>query len=252
MLCSYTRENEVKIMQETVKSNPDKFELRPASPHEAGLFYALPPEQDAELGAVGHVRIDFGRSGKEFWHTWWPRGPEELNSPEFKAELTQLADELRQSVLKDFSAMTGYCRDHGGAIDGGWVQNYGYIVETEDYRYCLRCNPAAGDYQAYLTAFDLNVQRQNQVQEQKPLVGRVSFASGEQLAFTDAEAYLQCIREELPYRQTTGFRYETLTDDPAICKEVDDILYDLYGEENPRLLEDYDNTPQEGLTMGGM
>ena len=31
--------------------------------------------------------MDFGRSGNEFWHTWWPRGPEELNSPAFKAEL---------------------------------------------------------------------------------------------------------------------------------------------------------------------
>ncbi|WP_298034106.1 hypothetical protein [uncultured Dysosmobacter sp.] len=96
------------------------------------------------------------------------------------------------------------------------------------------------------------VQRQNQVQEQKPLVGRASFASGEHLEFTDAEAYLQCIREELPYRQTTGFRYETLTDDPVVRKEADDILYDLYGEENPRPLKDYDNTPQQGLTMGGM
>ncbi len=89
-------------------------------------------------------------------------------------------------------------------------------------------------------------------QEQKPLIGRVSFASGERQEFTDAAAYLQCIQEELPYRQTSGFRYETLTDDPAVRKEVDDILYDLYGEENPRPLEDYENTPHEGLTMGSM
>ena len=48
----------------------------------------------------------------------------------------------------------------------------------------------------------------------------------------------------------TGFRYETLTDDPAVRKQADDILYDLYGEENPRPLEDYENAPQEGMTMG--
>ena len=101
-----------------------------------------------------------------------------------------------------------------------------------------------------MTADD--VQRQNQAQEQKPLIGRASFASGEQLEFTGAEAYLQCIREELPYRQTTGFRYETLTDDPNLRKEADDILYDLYGEENPRPLEGYEKTPHEGLTMGGI
>ena len=116
--------------------------------------------------------------------------------------------------------------------------------------YCLRCNPVAGEYQAYLTAFDLRVQRQNMTD--KPVVGRVTFASGEQVEYTDAEAYLQCIREELPDHPATGFRYETLTDDPTVRKQVDDILYDLYGEENPRLLEDYQNTPDEGMTMGGL
>ena len=37
------------------------------------------------------------------------------------------------------------------------------------------------------------------------LTGRVTYASGEQQEFADPEAYLQTIREELPYRNTTGF-----------------------------------------------
>ena len=77
------------------------------------------------------------------------------------------------------------------------------------------------------------------------LVGRVTFASGERQEFTDPEAYLQTIREELPYRNTTGFRHETLTDDPAIRKAVDDILLDFAGEENPRRACNY------GLTEAG-
>ena len=36
------------------------------------------------------------------------------------------------------------------------------------------------------------------------------------------------------YRNTTGFRHETLTDDPAVRKAVDDILWDYVGEENPQ------------------
>lgn len=147
------------------KSEP-KFPVRPASPSEAGLFYALPKERNAELGAIGNVRIDFGRDGDEFWHTWWPRGDEELNSPEFKAELKELVNELRETgPLKSLSAMYGYCAEHGGQIEGGWRQNYGYVVETEHYRYCLRCNPGPGDYQSYLTAFDLRVQRMNMKQK---------------------------------------------------------------------------------------
>ena len=75
--------------------NATQFHIRPARPEEAGLFYTPHPEEDKRLGAVGHVRMDFGRSGNEFWHTWWPRGPEELNSPAFKAELQEVVDTLR-------------------------------------------------------------------------------------------------------------------------------------------------------------
>ena len=46
-----------------------------------------------------------------------------------------------------------------------------------------------------------------------------------------------------------GFRFETLTDDPAVRKAVDDMVYDLYGEENPRPLEDY--VSRQGPEMGG-
>ena len=130
-----------------------QLHIRPARPEEAGLFYTPHPEEDKRLGTVGHVRMDFGRSGNEFWHTWWPRGPEELNSPAFKAELQQVVDTLRESVLKNRFAMERFCYEHGGKISGGWTQNYGYIVETEHYRYCLRCNPSPGDYNCYCTAY---------------------------------------------------------------------------------------------------
>ena len=160
-------------------------------------------------------------------------------------------DTLRESVLKSRFAMERFCCARGGKISGGWTQNYGYIVETECYRYCLRCNPSPGDYNCYLTAYDLDVQRQNMTQD-KPLVGRVTYANGDTQEFTDAEAFLKCVREELPYRPTTGLRCEVLTDDPTVRKVVDDIAFDLYGEENPRQLEEYQKTPQQGMTMGGM
>lgn len=61
--------------------------------------------------------------------------------------------------------MDRFCYEHGGKIDGGWRQNYGYIIETENYRYCLRCSPGQGDYHAYLSCFDLNLQRVNLAKE---------------------------------------------------------------------------------------
>ena len=50
------------------------------------------------------------------------------------------------------------------------------------------------------------------------IVGSVSFINGDAQQFTDAKAYLDCIREELPHEATTGFRFRTITQDPAIRK----------------------------------
>ena len=165
--------------------------------------------------------------------------------------MKEVVDTLRESVLKSRFAMERFCYARGGKISGGWTQNYGYIVETEHYRYCLRCNPSPGDYNGYLTAYDLDVQRQNMARD-KPLVGRVTYANGDAQEFTDAEAFLECVREELPYRPTTGFRYEVLTDDPAVRKQVDDMIFDFYGEEAPCRQEDHEPRPEQGMTFGGM
>lgn len=133
---------------------PLRHKLRPASPDEAELFFALPPERDKELGAIGHVRIDYSSSQPAFHSTWWPRGPQELNTQEFRDELDQVVNDLRKGVLKNLGAMNAYRRSHGGAIPGGTLcQNYGYVLETERYIYRLRCNPTLGDYQAYLSCF---------------------------------------------------------------------------------------------------
>ena len=142
---------------------PFRHLLHPASPEEAGLFYAQTPEKDQELGAIGHVRIDFGHNGREgFYHTWWPRGPEELNTPEFKDELAKVVNDLRLGVLKDLSSMRRYCwgRESGAITGGSCCQNYGFVLETDRYLYRLRCNPAEGDYQAYLGCFDKQAQKQ--------------------------------------------------------------------------------------------
>lgn len=136
--------------------------LRPASPDEAGFFFVLPPEKDEELGAIGHVRIDSGYKGLEFWHTWWPRGSEELNTPEFKAELDKMVTALRLGALKDLASMRRYCwgRENGAIADGICCQNYGFTLETNRYIYRLRYSPTEGDYQANLGCFDKQAQKQ--------------------------------------------------------------------------------------------
>lgn len=78
------------------------------------------------------------------------------------------------------------------------------------------------------------------------LVGKVTFVGDDDILYDDADAFLDCIREELPYRDTTGFRYEVLTDDPTVRKAVKDILFDFFDVEEPCEEEDYTQA------MGGM
>lgn len=89
------------------------------------------------------------------------------------------------------------------------------------------------------------------MQEVSP-VGRVSFASGEQIEYADPVEYLRAIQEELPYHATNGFHFETLTSNPTVRKAVDDVLYDFYGEDNPHQLADYRTDLELNMTMEGI
>lgn len=230
-----------------MEAKKTNYTLRPASHDEDGLFYALSPEKDAELGTIGHVRIDFGRNGKEWHSTWWPRSSEELNSKEFKEELTQIVDSLRSNVLKNMNSMVDFCREHGTSLLRGRLNEQGFVVETDRYRYCLRCILRQGDYNAYLTCYDKQVQEMNM---SRPIVGRLTFSNGDVLEFTDPEKYIAAFKEELDHKAATGMTHETLTDAPEVRKAIDDAIYGLCGEENPRSLTDYEQKPQ--MTMGGM
>lgn len=140
--------------------------LRPASTEEAGLFYSQ-DAKDAELGTVGHMRVDFGRGGSEFWSTWWPHNEDTLNTPEFKSEFQTFVDELRKTgPLRDLSAMSEYCCGHSdGKLGDGSRGSYGFVAESEHSRYCLRCTPIQGDYNAYLYIYDKRQQEMSQLQK---------------------------------------------------------------------------------------
>ena len=132
-----------------------KFTWRAASIDETALFYSEPnKENDLALKTIGHLRMDFGSTGKEFWHTWWPHNDDQFNTQEFKGELQAIVDDLRaDGPLKDLESMRSFCTQNGGAIttDG---RSFGYVMSTERYRYCLRCTPSPGDYQGYLYCYE--------------------------------------------------------------------------------------------------
>ncbi len=124
---------------------------------EKNMLFTL---KDNELHAdrrIGHVRGDFGSNGNEFHHTWWSQH-EELNTDGFKAELTQVVNELRSDscgLLKNRRSMQFFCYDHPQAkLLGHWnSETYGFKVCTENYLYYIKAFYGAGDYNFYINCF---------------------------------------------------------------------------------------------------
>ena len=101
-------------------------------------------------------------------------------------------------------------------------------VETEHYRYCLRCT-SPGDYQGYPSA---TICAAADGQRQTGGTGDLRRWQPDELHRRAGISPVHPGRN-CPQHPVTGFRYETLTDDPAVQNRWIDILFDLYGEENP-------------------
>ena len=99
------------------------FEISTTSPDESLLFYSN-EERDKEFGCIGHLRGDFGQSGKEFWTTWWDH-LSELKTQDFRDAFDGFVKDLRErGLLKDRSSMKAYCNNHPEArIKGAWDLN---------------------------------------------------------------------------------------------------------------------------------
>ena len=145
--------------------NP-QYELKPIPEDE---FSRLGSEDNESVPyEIGYVRIDFGRKGNEFWHTWWPKNEDKFNTPAFKAALQDFIDDLRAvGPLRDRRAMEKYCSQHMDGKRNTWLGDmYGYTAETEHYRFSMRLDPRPGMYNCYLYAYDLDEQKRLSKEDQ--------------------------------------------------------------------------------------
>ncbi len=147
-----------------------EYEIQTAAPEEADFFYSN-PEMDKELGCIGHLRGDFGQSGKAFWTSWWEH-QSDLKTDTFKEEFDDLINSLRENgILKGMHSMAEYCFAHPEArIPGSrFLGIYGFRVITDKHRYYFRCFPHGGDYNFYVYAYQNN----NQQQQEKTQGGKL-------------------------------------------------------------------------------
>ena len=133
----------------------DEYMLETVPNKETPLFYSAKPERDRETGCLGHMRMDFGRGGDGFWHTWFDHCSEWI-TPSFKSELNGVINSLiEKGVLTNLSSMASYCYNHPQArLNGGRENNYGFKVQTDSHVYYLRCCTTQGDYNLYCYAYE--------------------------------------------------------------------------------------------------
>lgn len=142
--------------------------IRPLRAEEQKYTFAQSQQLNAQTGAIGHLRGDFGSEGTSFYTTWFDEN-EALKSDAFKAELDDVINALRFNenyggLLKSRSAMLRYGTAYPDSIfEERYTAEYGFRIDTDSYVYLLRCNPVKGDYNFYCwcyqnPAFDRHLQ----------------------------------------------------------------------------------------------
>ena len=149
------------LLSKTEKERP--LTWKPLESDKADWLYSGNTEEDKKRGCIGHLRGDFGRSGDEFWTSWFDHQPA-LNTEPFRRELQDTVDALRKEggLLQSFSSMNRHFCDGLQTED-----SFGFKAESKDYQYCLRCLPQRGNYNFYLYAYDKNAQREHS--REKPM-----------------------------------------------------------------------------------
>lgn len=127
------------------------MEIRALTQPEQKYTYSQSMQLMGQTGSIGHLRGDFGSSGSDF-HTAWTDHRAQWNTEDFKAELTEVINQLREGKgllhsRHDMMATVKRLADSAFMRDSGTV--YGFRVDTDKHAFLLRCNPTKGGYHFY-------------------------------------------------------------------------------------------------------
>ena len=222
------------------------YELKVVPESEQQLLFMPKKEEPSFELKVGCVRGDFGKAGDEFHHTWFPH-KEELNTDEFKAELTRVVNSLRSEMvhplLKSRDEMARYCRNHPqNELKGHWIEGtFSFKIERPKFTFYFKCLPLYGDYNFYVISYivaDENEVKRRSLEDELVILERMLHALrlDDIYVWFDDNGVLQAEDDE-DNKWTGKAFYEFLTNE-CLCFRSDGMLTDgQYVEEE--LLELY-------------
>ena len=133
-----------------------RINIRAMTPDERGFAYTQPDLFETS-GCIGHLRVDMGNTGTQFFSSWDDHKAD-LKTAEFKNEFDAVINALRNDteyggILASRTALASYClRQPESLYENG--REYGFRVDTDKYSYLLRLNPNRGEYAAYCYAYE--------------------------------------------------------------------------------------------------
>ena len=91
--------------------------------------------KSADPTRIGHLRGDFGRTGEEFWTTWFDCHAE-LKTDAFRNEFNRLVNQLRErdNLLADYRSMAALAPQNGTKLESR-PNEYGLVIQTDAHEY---------------------------------------------------------------------------------------------------------------------
>ncbi len=132
------------------EQNNSKYDVVVMTPAERRYTYAQSSQIKSMCGLVGHLRADFGKSGNEFFYTWFGFR-NDLNTPEFKADFDAVINSFRENgnFLSGRTNLIHFCHSDPAMYYGNDRSEYGVRVNSKDYAYLMRLITMPGNYNLY-------------------------------------------------------------------------------------------------------
>ena len=127
--------------------------VRRAARDEQNFAYTQDDATLAASGAIGHLRVDMGQGGEEFYADWTDHAANGVPDG-FNAYFDALISALRTNpafdkMLESREALSRYCYGHRGGRIPNEDNSYAFRVDGGEYSVLLRLTPNRGEHNVY-------------------------------------------------------------------------------------------------------
>ena len=231
---------EASLAQETLE-RPEAMiiTLRGASREEQGFSYTQEDAILAASGAIGHLRVDMGQDGGEFYADWTDHAASGLPDG-FNAYLDTLISALRTNPafdkpLANRDSLSRYCYGHRSGKIPDEDNSYAFRVDGGGYSTILRLTSGRGEYNVYAYCYQrekldkiLSEMQRTRARAYTPVYRRTAAYARES---GELEAWRASHRENIACREAIDKAIAKHFDGAHLDRQALSTVFDAYGAE---------------------